>query len=349
MPSTNHFSTPIFYSSLLVGFVLFTLVISLVLTQITVMPWNNNLLHALNLHLLLATACRVLMNVVRTNEPSLKQTFILFLGSLALASICVYADEAIVLHVNWLSHEALPSFFQQSKLLLTVYGWLVILVVSICSYLWYYVQEQQNHEARQQHLERLAREAELESLRQQLQPHFLFNSLNSINALIGAQPEKARTMVQQLSDFLRGTIKRDYQQLVPLAEELQHIALYLDIEKVRFGHRLQTELQCDPETPSCQLPTLLLQPLVENAIKFGLYETIGAITIRLSARLEHHVLHITVENPYDPTVTVPQRGVGFGLAGLQRRLYLIYGRQDLLTTHASENTFITTVSIPQSL
>jgi two-component system LytT family sensor kinase len=84
-------------------------------------------------------------------------------------------------------------------------------------------------------------------LRQQLQPHFLFNSLNSISALAGSQPEKARHMIQQLSDFLRGTLKRDEQQSVTLEEELHHLQLYLDIEKVRFGSRLQTDIQVEEE------------------------------------------------------------------------------------------------------
>ena len=96
----------------------------------------------------------------------------------------------------------------------------------------------QEHEQRKADAEKLAKEAELFKLRQQLQPHFLFNSLNSINALIGMRPEEARKMVQQLSDFLRGTIKKEETQWVSLEEELQYLQLYLDIEKVRFGNRL---------------------------------------------------------------------------------------------------------------
>ena len=109
------------------------------------------------------------------------------------------------------------------------------------SVIWYNWQEQSEQEVRKQDAEKLTKEAELFKLRQQLQPHFLFNSLNSINALIGSRPQEARKMVQQLSDFLRGTIRKEEHQWVTLKEELQYLQLYLDIEKVRFGHRLFTK------------------------------------------------------------------------------------------------------------
>ena len=121
----------------------------------------------------------------------------------------------------------------------------------------------------------MAKESELFKLRQQLQPHFLFNSLNSINALIGNRPDEARKMVQQLSDFLRGTIKKEETQWVTLQEEMQYLQLYLDIEKVRFGNRLSTAIEIGEDVSEMTLPALILQPIVENAIKFGLYDTTG--------------------------------------------------------------------------
>ena len=118
---------------------------------------------------------------------------------------------------------------------------------------WYTWQEQQKNEERKTDAEKLAKEAELFKLRQQLQPHFLFNSLNSINALIGIRPEEARKMVQQLSDFLRGTIKKEETQWVNLQEEIQYLQLYLDIEKVRFGNRLATVIEIDEATQQMKL------------------------------------------------------------------------------------------------
>jgi two-component system LytT family sensor kinase len=187
----------------------------------------------------------------------------------------------------------------------------------------------------------------LSKLRQQLQPHFLFNSLNSISALVGTKPEEARKMIQELSDFLRGTIKKDDQQYVKLEEELKHLHLYLAIEKVRFGHRLKTEIKQEEQTNKMLLPPLLLQPLVENAIKFGLYDTIGEITIRLEAKVIDNHLCIRIENPFDPETSQPQPGTGFGLNSVQRRLYLLYGRNDLLSTQQNSTIFLTDLKIPQ--
>ena len=195
--------------------------------------------------------------------------------------------------------------------------------------------------------EKLAREAELFKLRQQLQPHFLFNSLNSINALIGSRPVEARKMVQQLSDFLRGTLKKEETQWVTLQEELQYLQLYLEIEKVRFGNRLSTEVSVEEGAAQLKLPALLLQPVVENAIKFGLYDTTGETVIRISAVQQEKNLLIRVENPFDPETSSPKQGTGFGLMSVQRRLYLLFARTDLLVTAAKGNIFITTITIPE--
>jgi two-component system, LytTR family, sensor kinase len=197
--------------------------------------------------------------------------------------------------------------------------------------------------------ERLSREAELFKLRQQLQPHFLFNSLNSISALTSTHPEKARHMIHQLSDFLRGTLKKDDQQWNTLQEEIDYLRLYLDIEKVRFGHRLQTEIAYMDEVLPLRLPSLLLQPIVENAIKFGLYDTTGEVLITLQAITENNYLKILIQNPFDPETSQPLKGTGFGLSSVQRRLFLLFERQDLLTTKKENENFITTIIIPQTL
>jgi LytS/YehU family sensor histidine kinase len=154
-------------------------------------------------------------------------------------------------------------------------------------------------------------------------------------------------MIHQLSDFLRGTLKKEDNQWVTLQEELQHLELYLEIEKVRFSHRLHTEISTDSNSLQSKLPAMLLQPIVENAIKFGLYDTTEMITIRIRAMYTETYLVITVENPYDPE-TSSQIGTGFGLGSIQRRLYLLFGRSDLLETRSSANLFITTIKLPQT-
>ena len=237
------------------------------------------------------------------------------------------------------------SFFSQSLLVRGATGFLIISCMALVSVLWYTLQNQQETERRKNDADKLLKDAELNSLRQQLQPHFLFNSLNSINALVGTQPQKARTMILQLSDFLRGTLKKEQYEWITLDEELQHLELYLEIEKVRFGHRLSTKIE--NAAADVKLPVMILQPIVENAIKFGLYDTTGEIEIVISAKSEGTELILSVSNPFDSETSTPSKGTGFGLSSVSRRLYLLFARRDLLQTITKENTFTTIIKIPQ--
>jgi two-component system LytT family sensor kinase len=243
------------------------------------------------------------------------------------------------------TENSLLRFFNDAIWIRGAFGFLIMGCAALVSMLWYTLQDREQTEERRTEAGKLARDAELNNLRQQLQPHFLFNSLNSINTLIGSQPQEARQMVLQLSEFLRGTLKPDQRQWVPIEEELQHLDLYLSIEKVRFGHRLQTHI--NNQAAGSKLPVLLLQPVVENAIKFGLYDTTEVIMIEVSAKTENGLLVIEVRNPYDPETSTPLKGTGFGLASVQRRLYLLFARHDLLTTEPANNIFTTRIKIPQ--
>lgn len=216
------------------------------------------------------------------------------------------------------------------------------------SLLWYTQQEQKEMSNRKAEAEQLSKDAELFKLRQQLQPHFLFNSLNSISALTMVDPEKARHMIHQLSDFFRGTLKKDEQQWNSLEEELAHLQLYLDIEKVRFGHRLQTEIIYVNEDLRFRVPALILQPIVENAIKFGLYDTTEEVLIKIAVSMEQNILKIIVQNPFDPETALPVKGTGFGLSSIRRRLFLLFARNDLLKTKKENNQFSTILLVPQS-
>jgi LytS/YehU family sensor histidine kinase len=218
---------------------------------------------------------------------------------------------------------------------------------TLFSLLWYTQKEQKEDSQRKVDMERLARDVELNKLRQQLQPHFLFNSLNSISALTGQHPEKAKHMIEQLSDFLRGTLKNESQHWINLQEEFQYLQLYLDIEKVRFGYRLQTNIHYDELTLQMKLPSMILQPLVENAIKFGLYDTIGEVIIMITAKNNNGMLEVSVQNPFDDSTAVQTTGTGFGLSFIKRRLFLLFGRQDLLLVKREAKQFIATVRIPQ--
>ena len=208
------------------------------------------------------------------------------------------------------------------------------------------LQDQEQLNQRESQMLQLSKDAELAQLRQQLQPHFLFNSLNSINALVGSQPQKAREMVLQLSEFLRGTIRRDSQSWISLSEELNYLRMYLDIERVRFGHRLLVDFQVEEGAEAVKLPQLLIQPLVENAIKHGLYGLTGEVKIEVSGKREGNYFVLEVKNPFDPEST-PAEGTGFGLSSVGRRLFLLFGRTDLLESGADGTQFKVKLKIPQ--
>jgi two-component system LytT family sensor kinase len=226
-------------------------------------------------------------------------------------------------------------------------AYLQVMCMAVICVLWYTQEEEQENRQRKNDAEKLSREAELYNLRQQLQPHFLFNSLNSISALIGSDPSQARKMIHQLSDFLRTTLRKDEDQWVKMEEELQSLELYLDIEKVRFGHRLATSVTKDEKSLQMMIPPMLLQPVVENAIKFGLYDTTDAVTIFISVFSENDTLIVTVKNPFDPETANPRHGTGFGLNSVKRRLYLLFARTDLVETSAEDHVFTTTINIPK--
>ena len=295
---------------------------------------------------LLAISCFFISNNMKYYLPRQEKYWYLLVVSLTVSFLWMLAQQGVM----WMIFQEGDNYadvIHASWSIRFGAGFLLISSMSMFSLLWYSQQEQKEADSRKVEAEKFSKEAELFKLRQQLQPHFLFNSLNSISALTASNPEKARHMIHQLSDFLRGTLKKDEQQWNTLEEELQYLQLYLDIEKVRFGHRLQTELIFSDEALRYKLPAMLLQPVVENAIKFGLYDTTGEVLIRLEGTVNNNNLKVTVQNPFDPETAQPVKGTGFGLSSIQRRLFLLFARHDLLNAKDENEHFITTLLIPQ--
>jgi two-component system LytT family sensor kinase len=310
--------------------------------------WDAALLDAVvNIALLLLTSLAV-FNTIKFYRPTRGNLLYVRLWALLHAWFITLLHAWIVVQLTTKHNPSITLFMNQSWPLRYVFNLIMLGVTTASVVMYYYVIEEQENEQRKDDAEKLAKETELVKLRQQLQPHFLFNSLNSISALAGSKPEEARKMIQQLSDFLRGTLRKDEQQLVTLKEELTQLHLYLEIEKVRFGHRLNTHVDCVEELEQLTMPSLLLQPLVENAIKFGLYDTTEQVLIEVTTKLENNELVISIKNPYDPTTAIPRKGTGFGLSSVSRRLYLLYGRTDLIKTLPDNTHFITTINIPQA-
>jgi two-component system, LytTR family, sensor kinase len=199
---------------------------------------------------------------------------------------------------------------------------------------------------REARLTGLLKEAELNMLRSQIRPHFLFNSLNSISALTMTDPEKAQEMVIKLSEFMRYSLNLPDTMMSTLDKELYHAEQYLDIEKVRFGERLVFEKSIENGAESWNLPVMILQPLIENSVKYGVYESSEPTRITLTARMDGEVLEIRVGNNYDPEAR-GKKGTGTGLKNIQARLLNLYGTSSLMKIKPTENYFEVVLRIPK--
>jgi LytS/YehU family sensor histidine kinase len=199
--------------------------------------------------------------------------------------------------------------------------------------------------AKEAKLESLVKETELKMLRSQINPHFLFNSLNSISSLTITDPEKARDMVVKLSEFMRYALSRKDEQPVSLQSELENLRLYLDIEKVRFGDKLTTEENIEKNCLDFKIPVMLLQPLYENAVKHGVYESTESVRISTQAKITDGYIEITISNNYDTAPSL-RRGTGTGLLNVARRLELFYGNKASIKTLKENGIYTVNLYIP---
>lgn len=222
----------------------------------------------------------------------------------------------------------------------------VFYIVTVAYHYLIIAQEQtQEAERTEQALKELAREAELKALRAQLNPHFLFNSLNSISALTSIDPKGARRMCVLLADFLRKGLKLGEHPLVTLAEELDLLRAYLAIEQIRFGQRLQLDWAVEAEVEQVVIPALLLQPLVENAIKHGIAHLPEGGSLRITALKRNGLVEIRVENSLDPEA-VSLKGLGMGLLQVKQRLRGRYGSAAFFEAGIRENCFKVVMTFP---
>jgi len=308
--------------------------------------WQIAIADSLITNGVLAIACIVLSNMLGYYQPKNERMLFLLL-LIGMLTVVVVLLTNYGLNYLFLNQKVYQSFLAATLPFRAIVMFLCLTWCALSNLLWYRLEEQSEMQGRLLATQNLAKEAELNKLRHQLQPHFLFNSLNSVYALTIVNPTEAGTMITKLASFLRGTLKRDDEVWVSVAEEMEYIQLYLDIEKVRFSHRLTIDVQIEDETLALCLPGTLLQPIVENAIKFGLYNTSAAITITIRVKLEGNALVICVANPYDPEMTASE-GTGFGLSAIRRRLYLLFADSHLLQTETKDNNlYITTLKIPQ--
>jgi len=260
---------------------------------------------------------------------------------LALARLWVGALSLMSAFAGSSAHYA-----QQMPFLFAV-GVLLFLLALAVHYALLALEAARDAERHRLELEVLTREAELRALRAQVDPHFLYNSLNSISALTASDPEGARRMCLLLGEFLRNTLNVSSHRRIPLADELTLVERFLSIEPVRFGSRLQVEKLVDDQARECRVPPLLLQPLVENAVTHGIAGLLDGGLIRLGVSRDNGQFSIVLENPCD--VDRPRsRPGGMGLENVRRRLAATFGRAASMRTHAESGHFRVELHLPCS-
>jgi two-component system, LytTR family, sensor kinase len=227
-----------------------------------------------------------------------------------------------------------------------VFGIVFFALITLFYYLVLSYRNLQDKIKNETELQSLIQEAELSLLKSQINPHFLFNSLNSISSLTISNPAKAREMIIKLSDFLRHSIGHKEQQLTTLSEEIKLIKVYLEIEKIRFGERLQFDIQIDEQCAQFQIPVMLFQPLFENAVKHGVYESIEPITIHFNCVPLSKGLLVKISNNFDAEAP-PRKGNKMGIKNVENRLKLIYHSDNLMKVNRFENTFEVELFIPK--
>jgi len=308
--------------------------------------WENALLDSFVHTVLILGGLMLLENIFRFYLPQRSFGWLGLDLILILVVAIAYAGDIILSYMFKNQTEYLffleQAFIAKAFVLLLLFGCYTILIIFNTK-----LEEQLKLLKRNDETAKIAKDAELYQLRQQLQPHFLFNSLNSIVALISRSPDQAREMVLQLSEFLRGTIRKDDKKWILVEEEIAHLQLFLNIERVRFGHRLKVEFHLGEGARAMKIPQLLVQPLLENAVKHGLYGLMGEVTIVLEIAAAGHYLEIAISNPFDPGGGQAE-GTGFGLDAVKRRLYLLFGRHDLLRVSSLNNNYTVWIKIPQS-
>ncbi len=263
----------------------------------------------------------------------------------------IVASGIWVILLYFILMDGLAATAAQETLFRSTVSWrlaLGILLYSLVTFFFYlqsYYASFHERELRAVELKNLAREAELRSLKLQINPHFIFNSLNSLNALIGSNPKAASTMTVKLSQMLRATLTSNERSVRALSEELETANFYLDIERERFGDKIRYTEQIQPEALNWKVPSMCLQPLFENAIKHAVYESLTPISIRLNTEIRNDLLILTLENDLSEGVS-SRSGTGVGLQNVRSRLELLYDRENLLQTRQTETDFIVKLIIP---
>jgi two-component system sensor histidine kinase AlgZ len=326
------------------------------LTLAGLAPWRNALWFALPVCVAYAFVCPSAYYVCRAMpfaRRELRVGIVLFAGSCAVAGgmgwmLCMAWNRlSLGLEQSWAGIVMAPTL-----------GWVLFAGaagVYLLSLLLHdvLIAMDQMHAAQRRDVQSqaLAQQAELQMLRAQINPHFLFNCLNSISALTSSDAAGARAMTIALAQYFRQTLSLSEHSHIPLEQEIAHCQSFLDIEKLRFGSKLSVDTTLPDAARAALVPPMLLQPLVENAVKHGIAHRTDAGTVVIHVSVQEPWLHLRVENPLEPGAAGGSEpgttgGIGLGLRNIGQRLRSLYGEQARITQHATPDRFVVELTLP---
>jgi hypothetical protein len=318
--------------------------------------WGASLLFAVPLALVYANATGFSAYYVCRAYPLDRRRSLAVAAGIGMTALCVAALWcALGAAWNSLLAALAPDAYvpvASNPVLASMFGLGVILygLAAAVNYLSIESERVRQLETQRLQMKLMAQDAELRMLRAQVDPHFLFNSLNSISALTSLDPAGARDMTVQLAEFFRHTLGLRAGHMVSLARELQLVRHFVAIEQVRFGARLRFEAAIDPAAGACLLPPMLLQPLVENAIKHGIGQMVEPGLVRVEAVRAGSILRIRVENDVDPDstggVAGNVRGTGLGLVNVRQRLATAHGHEASAHWARRDGRFVVELALP---
>ena len=301
-------------------------------------------------NLSIAITCFLYWYVVKFISPQqqgMTETLIAHLIGVGLSVIILTHVSGSILKVLFEGDVAYHQFYKRSTLFRVLLGMMYFATTILLYYLLLYVENINQQVQKEAALQNLLKQTSLDMLMFQINPHFLFNSLNSISALTITSPSLAREMVIKLADFFRASLNKKDSEMQTLKEELAQMNLYLDIEKVRFENRLIIKNNIDEACYGLLVPRMILQPLYENAIKYGVYEQLGKITIKTDCTCSEDVLTISISNESGTGVS-HKRGMGIGIKNVKERLMLIYGIDHLVSSNQADGIFTINLIIPRN-
>jgi two-component system sensor histidine kinase AlgZ len=312
------------------------------------LSWGRAAAMALPLCALYAFACLSAWYMCRSIPFENSGAWLAHLAAACVASL-LWIAAAKVLALVLSSSQTFAGLDQQAARAYPIlFGSGVLLYLLTVSLFYILLSNQAATESEKREVEArvLARESELKALKTQVNPHFIFNCLNSISALTSSDPAKAREMCVLLGEFLRKTLGLGEKAMIPMRDELSLLRAYLAVEQIRFSSRLKVEESTAPQALDSMLPPLLLQPLVENAVRHGVAQMTEGGWIRIEIRQpEPENLAIAIENNFDPDA--PRRkGAGIGLKNVRQRLDASYGNRAKLDVRTNHNRFVVALSLP---